>query len=43
MAPENLVGQMVAVRILSATANSLLGEVSSDKLGSNSQLEGNMA
>ncbi|MGH7817195.1 MAG: tRNA (N6-isopentenyl adenosine(37)-C2)-methylthiotransferase MiaB [Candidatus Binatia bacterium] len=43
MAPENLVGEMVAVKILSATANSLLGEVSSDKLGSNSQLEGNMA
>jgi tRNA-2-methylthio-N6-dimethylallyladenosine synthase len=42
-APENLVGQLIAVRITSATANSLLGEVWLDKPNSNSQLEGNTA
>jgi len=40
-APESLVGQMVAVRITSATANSLLGELLWSKAGSDSQLEGN--
>ena len=40
-APASLIGQIVAVRIISATANSLLGEVLWDKSGSDSQLEGN--
>jgi tRNA-2-methylthio-N6-dimethylallyladenosine synthase len=40
-APASLVGQIVPVRIISATANSLLGEVSWDKSGADSQLEGN--
>ena len=40
-APECLIGQIVPVRITSATANSLLGEVLWDKSGSDSQLEGN--
>lgn len=42
-APESLVGHLIPVRITSATANSLLGEVLSVKPGSNSQLEGNVA
>ena len=42
-APQGLVGQMIAVRITSATANSLLGEVFLDEASPNSQLEGNMA
>ena len=37
--PENLVGRLVPVRITSATANSLIGEVLSDKANLNSQLE----
>jgi tRNA-2-methylthio-N6-dimethylallyladenosine synthase len=40
-APECLIGQFVPVRITSATANSLLGEVLWDKSGANPQLEGN--
>ncbi len=40
-APASLIGQIVPVRITSATANSLLGEVLWDKSGADSQLEGN--
>ena len=36
-APESLIGQLVPVRITSATPNSLLGELSSDMPGSNPQ------
>ncbi len=39
VAPDSLVGQLVAVRISGATANSLLGEILSDKSEMNSQLE----
>ena len=43
-APESLAGDIVMVRITSATANSLIGEVLTPQgLGSNPQLEGNMA
>ena len=42
-APENLIGQLVSVRITGATANSLLGEVLSDQSEMNSQLEEVMA
>jgi tRNA-2-methylthio-N6-dimethylallyladenosine synthase len=43
-APESLAGGIVAVRITSATANSLIGELLPPHgLGSNPQLEGNMA
>ena len=41
--PENLVGRFVPVRITGATANSLIGELLSDKSDVNSQLEGDMA
>ena len=40
-APASFIGQIVPVRITSATANSLLGEVLWDKSGADSQLEGN--
>ena len=43
VAPEHLVGQMVPVKIISATANSLLGELLWDKFNLESQLEGNRA
>jgi tRNA-2-methylthio-N6-dimethylallyladenosine synthase len=36
-APERLIGRLVPVRIINATANSLLGELLSDKPGSNPQ------
>jgi tRNA-2-methylthio-N6-dimethylallyladenosine synthase len=42
-APENLFGRLTFVRIIGATANSLLGEVLSDKSSLNSQQEGDMA
>ena len=42
-APENLVGQIVPVRITSATANSLLGEVLSGSDSLNPQPEGKVA
>jgi len=41
--PGDLVGRLVPVRITGATANSLLGEVLSDKSSLNSQQEGDMA
>jgi tRNA-2-methylthio-N6-dimethylallyladenosine synthase len=37
--PPNLVGRLIAVRITGATANSLIGEMLSDKANLNSQLE----
>ena len=40
-APASLIGQIVPVRITSATANSLLGEVLWDKSEADSHLEGN--
>jgi tRNA-2-methylthio-N6-dimethylallyladenosine synthase len=43
-APASLAGDLVTVRITSATANSLIGEIFSPQgLGANPQLEGNMA
>jgi tRNA-2-methylthio-N6-dimethylallyladenosine synthase len=41
--PERLIGQLVPVKIISATANSLLGEIMWDKSDSNSRLEGDRA
>jgi tRNA-2-methylthio-N6-dimethylallyladenosine synthase len=41
--PGDFVGRLVPVRITGATANSLLGEVMSDKSSLNSQQEGDMA
>jgi tRNA A37 methylthiotransferase MiaB len=41
--PESLVGQLVAVRITGATANSLLGEVLSAKSEMNYRTEEGMA
>jgi len=43
IAPENLVGQIVPVRITSATANSLLGEVIAEDQSLNPQVEGKVA
>ncbi len=40
---ENVMGQLLPVRITGATANSLLGEVLWDKCSANSQLEGDLA
>ena len=40
---ENVVGQLLPIRITGATANSLLGEVLWDKCSVNSQLEGDLA
>ena len=40
---ENVVGQLLPIRITGATANSLLGEVLWDKCSANSQLEGDLA
>lgn len=40
---ENLAGRLIPVRIIGATANSLLGEVMSDKPSLNSQQEGDVA
>ena len=41
--PESLIDQLVPVKITSATANSLLGEILCDRSELNSQLEGDMA
>jgi tRNA-2-methylthio-N6-dimethylallyladenosine synthase len=41
--PETLIDRLVPVKITSATANSLIGEVLWDKSDLNSQLEGDMA
>ena len=40
---ENVVGQLLPIRITGASANSLLGEVLWDKCSANSQLEGDLA
>ena len=40
---ENVVGQLLPIRITGASANSLLGEVLWDKCSANSQLEGDSA
>jgi tRNA-2-methylthio-N6-dimethylallyladenosine synthase len=40
---EKLIGRLVRARIVGATANSLLGEMSSDRTSLNSQQEGDMA
>jgi len=42
-APEILAGRIVAVRIVNATANSLIGELLAHRMVSNQQLEGIMA
>jgi tRNA A37 methylthiotransferase MiaB len=41
--PKTLIDRLVPVKITSATANSLIGEVLWDKSDLNSQLEGDMA
>lgn len=40
---ERLIGQLVPVQVISATANSLLGEIMWDKSDLNSRLEGDRA